>query len=112
MDPTKAGEDYEEKVAKIFLPQVPVRRTKKHYIARLPNFLQYRKEAFDREDYDPESDEVVVDDQGGRIKDEGLKSLLKTDNTIRWRWSDEIDENGNRVSELEDFWIESRKLDF
>jgi len=52
----------------------------------------------DEESYDPQGDEDEVDEQGGKIKDEGLRSLLKTDNTIRWRWSGEKDGNGGKVS--------------
>jgi RNA polymerase-associated protein LEO1 len=86
--------------ASFSLPSLPVRRGAAHFYARLPNMLQYRAEAFDIESFDEKlEDEMLQNREGIRIDDEGLRSLLTTSNTIRWRWSNKRDSNGVRKPE-------------
>lgn len=86
--------------ASFSLPSLPVRRGAAHFYARLPNLLQYRAEAFDLENFDEKlEDEMLQNREGIRIDDEGLRSLLTTSNTIRWRWSNKRDINGIRKPE-------------
>ena len=85
--------------ASFSLPSLPVRRGLPHHFARLPNMLQYRSEVFDEDAFDEKKeDDLLQSREGIRIDDEGLRSLLTTSNTIRWRWKDKVDENGYRVS--------------
>ncbi|KAL9937337.1 hypothetical protein V8E36_003746 [Tilletia maclaganii] len=92
----------EVRLARIVLPNEPVRRTKEHWLARLPNFLDYRVEPFDEQTFDPETDdnagigELSVKE---RLADPELRMLMKTKNTIRWRWSDRVDEDGVKIPE-------------
>jgi RNA polymerase-associated protein LEO1 len=86
--------------ASFTLPSLPFRRGIPHYFARLPNLLQYRSEVFDEDEFDEEKeDELLQNREAIRIDDEGLRSLLTTSNTIRWRWSGKVDEDGFRISE-------------
>ncbi|PWN89278.1 hypothetical protein FA10DRAFT_140639 [Acaromyces ingoldii] len=76
--------------ASFSLPSLPLRRGAPHYFARLPNLLQYRPEAFEEADFDEKlEDEVLRNKEGFQIDDAGLRSLLTTNNTIRWRWHQE-----------------------
>ncbi|PWN33644.1 uncharacterized protein FA14DRAFT_161398 [Meira miltonrushii] len=93
-------EQREVQEASFSLPSLPVRRGAAHFYARLPNLLQYRAEAFDVESFDEKlEDEMLQNREGIRIDDEGLRSLLTTSNTIRWRWSNKRDSNGVRKPE-------------
>lgn len=97
-DADAAPADLQE--ASFTLPSLPFRRGIPHYFARLPNLLQYRSAVFDEEDFDEEKeDEMLQNREGIRIDDEGLRSLLTTSNTIRWRWTEKIDGNGIRIPE-------------
>ncbi|KAE8232427.1 hypothetical protein CF326_g2543 [Tilletia indica] len=92
------------RLAQLYLPNHPVRRTKEHWLARLPNFLDYRLQPFDEETFDPETDdnagtgaaELSVKE---RLADPELRMLMKTKNTMRWRWSGKVDEDGVRIPE-------------
>ena len=93
------GAQAELQEASFTLPSLPFRRGLPHYFARLPNLLQYRSEVFDEDSFDEvKEDEMLQSKDGIRIDDEGLRSLLTTSNTIRWRWTDKHDEDGVRVS--------------
>jgi len=93
------GAPTEIQEASFTLPSLPFRRGIPHYFARLPNLLQYRSEVFEEETFDEKKeDEMLQNREGIRIDDEGLRSLLTTSNTIRWRWTDSVDEDGVRVS--------------
>lgn len=97
-DTNGAPADIQE--ASFTLPSLPFRRGIPHYFARLPNLLQYRSEVFDEDEFDEEKeDELLQSREGIRIDDEGLRSLLTTSNTIRWRWSEKVDEDGLRIPE-------------
>lgn len=99
----REGAEYQQRElqeASFSLPSLPVRRGAAHFYARLPNLLQYRAEAFDVESFDEKlEDEMLQNREGIRIDDEGLRSLLTTSNTIRWRWSNKRDANGVRKPE-------------
>ncbi|KAK0556121.1 Paf1 complex component [Tilletia horrida] len=95
----------EHQMARITLPNVPVRRTKAHWLARLPNFLDYRAQPFDANTFDPETDDNTG--QGSaelsvkeRLADPELRMLMKTKNTMRWRWSDKVDEDGVKFFDI------------
>lgn len=90
-----ADEEKEETVASLLLPQYSVRRKREHWIAKLPNFLEINPDAYDEHLWDPQEAETSGQ---GRIVDAGLRSLMKTNNTIRWRRSDEEGPGGSKVS--------------
>ncbi len=79
----------DETVASVRLAPQPVRRNREHWIARLPNFLEFSTGAFNEHIWDPTEAETSGQ---GRIVDPGLRSLMKTNNTIRWRWKEEEEE--------------------
>ncbi|UZJ51507.1 hypothetical protein CBS101457_000827 [Exobasidium rhododendri] len=94
------GAPTEIQEASFTLPSLPFRRGLSHYFARLPNLLQYRSEVFEEDTFDEEKeDELLQNKDGIRIDDAGLRSLLTTSNTIRWRWTDEVDEEGVKIPE-------------
>lgn len=87
-------------VAHLALPQLPVRRTKEHWLARIPHFLRYVTTPFDPNTWDEEQEEKMLLEEGfnsGFGNDVGAASLLRTSNTIRWRYTDEVDEDGAKV---------------
>ncbi|CDR99000.1 hypothetical protein [Sporisorium scitamineum] len=89
-------------VAHLELPQLPVRRTKEHWLARIPHFLRYVTTPFDADTWDDKQEESMLLDEGfnsGFGNDVGAASLLRTSNTIRWRYTDQLDEDGARVPE-------------
>ncbi|SJX65436.1 related to LEO1-component of the Paf1 complex [Sporisorium reilianum f. sp. reilianum] len=89
-------------VAHLALPQLPVRRTKEHWLARIPHFLRYVTTPFDADTWDDEQEEKMLLDEGfnsGFGNDVGAASLLRTSNTIRWRYTDQVDEDGAKVPE-------------
>ncbi|EST08694.1 Leo1-like protein [Kalmanozyma brasiliensis GHG001] len=89
-------------VAHLALPQLPVRRTKEHWLARIPHFLRYVTTPFDPSTWDEEQEETMLLDEGfnaGFGNDVGAASLLRTSNTIRWRYTDQVDEDGAKVPE-------------
>lgn len=89
-------------VAHLALPQLPVRRTKEHWLARIPHFLRYVTTPFDSDTWDEEQEEDMLREEGfnsGFGNDVGAASLLRTSNTIRWRYTDLVDEDGARVPE-------------
>lgn len=89
-------------VAHLSLPQLPVRRTKEHWLARIPHFLRYVTTPFDPNTWDEEQEETMLLEEGfnaGFGNDVGAASLLRTSNTIRWRYTDQVDEDGARVPE-------------
>lgn len=89
-------------VAHLALPQLPVRRTKEHWLARIPHFLRYVTTPFDADSWDEEQEEKMLLEEGfnsGFGNDVGAASLLRTSNTIRWRYTDQVDEDGARVPE-------------
>ncbi|ETS60508.1 hypothetical protein PaG_05352 [Moesziomyces aphidis] len=89
-------------VAQLALPQLPVRHTKEHWLARIPHFLRYVTTPFEPDSWDEEQEEDMLRDEGfnsGFAHDEGATSLLRTSNTIRWRYTDELDQDGARVPE-------------
>ncbi len=84
-------------VAHVALPQLPVRRTKEHWLARIPHFLRYVTTPFDANTWDEEQEDRMLREEGfnsGFDNDLGAASLLRTSNTIRWRYTDEVDEDG------------------
>ena len=89
-------------VAHLSLPQLPVRRTKEHWLARIPHFLRYVTTPFDANTWDEEHEEKLLLDEGfnsGFGNDVGAASLLRTSNTIRWRYTDQVDDDGAKVPE-------------
>ncbi|KAJ9475382.1 RNA polymerase-associated protein LEO1 [Pseudozyma hubeiensis] len=89
-------------VAHLALPQLPVRRTKEHWLARIPHFLRYVTTPFDADNWDDEQEEKMLLEEGfnsGFGNDVGAASLLRTSNTIRWRYTDQVDEDGAKVPE-------------
>ncbi|SPO41966.1 related to LEO1 - component of the Paf1 complex [Pseudozyma flocculosa] len=89
-------------LAQLALPQMPVRRTKEHWMVRIPHFLRYATQPFDADTWDDEVEEEMLRDEGfttGFSHDAGAVSLLRTSNTIRWRYSDQVDDDGARIPE-------------
>ncbi|KAN0064013.1 Paf1 complex component [Thecaphora frezii] len=89
-------------LAHLTLPQMPVRRTKEHWMVRIPHFLRYATQPFDADTWDEEEEEQQLCNEGfstGFSHDAGAVSLLRTSNTIRWRYSDQLDEDGARIPE-------------
>lgn len=89
-------------VAHLSLPQLPVRRTKEHWLARIPHFLRYVTTPFEPNTWDEEQEEKTLLEEGfnsGFGNDVGAASLLRTSNTIRWRYTDQVDEDGAKVPE-------------
>ncbi|KAJ1018124.1 hypothetical protein NDA16_004990 [Ustilago loliicola] len=89
-------------VAQVALPQLPVRRTKEHWLARIPHFLRYVTTPFDADTWDEGQEEKTLLEEGfnsGFGNDVGAASLLRTSNTIRWRYTDQLDQDGARVPE-------------
>lgn len=94
------ADEREAKEATFAIPSLPVRRDAHHFYARLPNLLQYRAEHFDQQTFDAQAeDEALQNREGIRIDDAGLRSLLTTSNTVRWRWSEKRDADGVRKPE-------------
>ncbi|KDN39451.1 hypothetical protein K437DRAFT_259048 [Tilletiaria anomala UBC 951] len=93
---THGDEQIEENIATLTIPQLPIRRTKEHWVAKLPNFLEFNDTAFDEDEWDPAEAETSGQ---VRIVDPGLRSLMKTQNTVRWRWSTETRPDGTRIPE-------------
>lgn len=73
----------QEQTAWLNLVQQPVRRTKPMHVARLPNFVRYSERAFDAATWHEDAEEDEVD-----VGDNSVRSVLRTTNTIRWRWRD------------------------
>ncbi|SOV05376.1 related to LEO1 - component of the Paf1 complex [Ustilago sp. UG-2017a] len=89
-------------VAHLALPQLPVRRTKEHWLARIPHFLRYVTTPFDADTWDEEQEEKALLEEGFNSQfgnDVGAASLLRTSNTIRWRYTDQVDQDGARIPE-------------
>lgn len=86
-DPRQQQAQEELKEASFSLPSLPLRRGASHYFVRLPNLLQYKPEVFEEVDFEENlEDEGLRGKEGFSIDDAGLRSLLATNNTIRWRW--------------------------
>ncbi|SNX87582.1 related to LEO1 - component of the Paf1 complex [Melanopsichium pennsylvanicum] len=89
-------------VAHLALPQLPVRRTKEHWLARIPHFLRYVTTPFDPSTWDEDKEEQMLLNEGFNSQfgsDIGAASLLRTSNTIRWRYTDQVDEDGAKIPE-------------
>lgn len=82
----------EEQTAWVNLPQMPMRRTKRTHIARLPNFVRHVTTAFDPESWDPHEEDDVLRAAGAAytdLDDDETQCLVRTANTMRWRWRGE-----------------------
>lgn len=75
----------EEQTAWLNLAQAPVRRTKPTMIARLPNFVRYSDEPFDAATWSEQREEDMFQ-SGSELGDKDARSILRTSNTMRWRW--------------------------
>ncbi|WFD04194.1 Paf1 complex component [Malassezia obtusa] len=79
----------EERTAWLNVAQPPVRRTKPTVLARLPNFVRYRDQPFDADTWSEQQEEEVFrtsDNHDAEIGDKVARSVLRTSNTMRWRW--------------------------
>lgn len=71
-------------------------------MARIPNFLRYVTQPFHPDTWDDEHEEQMLQDEGftsGFSHDAGAVSLLRTSNTIRWRYTDRVDDDGAKIPE-------------
>lgn len=94
--------DDEIRHADLGLPSLPLRRGADQWLARLPNFLSYRHQPFDTESFDPDEEDMDMkrrsEKEQVRVADPGLRSVIASTCTIRWRYGEEKDEDGFRVS--------------
>lgn len=82
----------EEQTAWVNLPQMPMRRTKRTHIARLPNFVRHVTTAFDSASWDPQQEDDILRSAGAAytdLDDDETQCLVRTANTMRWRWRGE-----------------------
>ncbi|WFD32835.1 Paf1 complex component [Malassezia sp. CBS 17886] len=79
----------EEQTAWLSLAHPPVRRTKPMLLARLPNFMRWQDVPFAADTWDEheEEDTFAGDNAPASIGDRDARSLVRTANTVRWRWS-------------------------
>lgn len=92
-----AGEEEEEEIhANLMLPAQAVRQGRSHWVAKLPSFLDLSSKPFDEHNWDPTHEDATETGTGSeaRIADEKLRSLLRTTNTVRWRWRHEQTADG------------------
>ncbi|PKI82673.1 Paf1 complex component [Malassezia vespertilionis] len=89
-DQAPAAPTAEEQTAWINVAQVPVRHTKTATLARLPHFVRYSDKVFDETTWDEQEEEQAFYDGDGEIGDRDARSILRTSNTVRWRWRDSI----------------------
>lgn len=79
----------EEQTAWLNLVQPPVRRTKPTLLARLPNFVRYSDQPFDAASWSEEQEEDAFRSGStpyAELGDKDARSILRTSNTMRWRW--------------------------
>lgn len=85
----------EERTAWLNIAQPPVRRTKPTLLARLPNFVRYRDQPFDAATWSEEQEEEAFHTGSApytELGDKDARSILRTSNTMRWRWQKGDDE--------------------
>ncbi|WFD01089.1 Paf1 complex component [Malassezia yamatoensis] len=79
----------EERTAWINVAQPAVRRTKPTLLARLPNFVRYRDQPFDASSWNGQQEEEFYrrgSASYAEFGDANARSILRTANTVRWRW--------------------------
>ncbi|GAB6031915.1 hypothetical protein CHUAL_010306 [Chamberlinius hualienensis] len=83
----------EETRIDVEIPKINTDLGKELHFVKLPNFLSVETRPFDPNTYEDEIDDDEVLDEEGRAR---LK--LKVENTIRWRWGFDADQNPVRES--------------